>query len=85
MFEIFEPIIFPKATSPEPLIAAKRLTISSGIEVPNATTVRPITSVETPNFLANDDDPFTNQLAPFIKRIIPKKNNIILIIIFFIV
>jgi len=56
---IFEPTILPRAMSGFHLRLAKTLTASSGREVPNATTVRPMTRLEIPNFLAIEADPET--------------------------
>jgi hypothetical protein len=57
----------PNEASLFPPSAESRLTISSGIEVPKATTVRPMAKLEIPYFLAADDAPLTRKSAPFIK------------------
>ena len=54
-FAILEPIIFPTARSGLPFKAAWRLTNSSGAEVPNETTVNPITNGDTFKNFANGD------------------------------
>ncbi len=59
IFAMLLPRIFPNAMSPLPLTAAMMFTISSGIEVPKATIVNPITNVGIPNFLASDEEPST--------------------------
>ena len=46
-FATLLPITLPKAMPNEPLSAACKVTTSSGIEVPKATTVAPISSGET--------------------------------------
>ena len=74
---MFDPIIFPKAMSELPLMLAKVLTINSGIEVPKATIVKPITKVEMPYFLAIDDEPSISMSAPFNKKMKPKINKTI--------
>lgn len=76
MLAIFEPTIFPRAISLLPFILARTLTVSSGMEVPKATTVRPMTRLEIPNFFALDAEPETRKSAPFIsiaKPIIMRK------------
>ena len=57
MFAILLPITFPTARSVFPFAAEKRLTVSSGAEVPKATIVRPITISETLSFFAIDAEP----------------------------
>ena len=52
MFEMLEPTTLPMAISGWFFNAAWRLTINSGAEVANDTTVTPITSVDTPMYLA---------------------------------
>jgi hypothetical protein len=47
-------------------------TISSGADVPNATTVRPITNEDIPSRLARADAPSTNQLPPIYRKTIPR-------------
>ena len=44
MLQMLEPTTLPTLMSPEPFSAASTLTHSSGALVPNATSVRPITS-----------------------------------------
>lgn len=59
IFAILLPTTFPRAISLFSCILAKRLTISSGIEVPKATIVRPITRLEMPSFFASEEAPRT--------------------------
>jgi hypothetical protein len=47
-----------------PLAAETRLTTSSGAEVPNATTVSPMTMGVSPRLRASVDAPRTSQPAP---------------------
>src|SRR5204862_3797171 len=49
-------------------------TTSSGIEVPKATTVRPIARLEIPYFFAAEDEPFTRYSAPTIRMAKPTKS-----------
>ena len=67
IFAILLPTTFPMAISDDPSRTEKILTISSGAEVPNATTVSPITMGVIPNFLAREDAPRTRVSAPAIK------------------
>lgn len=55
---------------------AKILTTNSGADVPNDTTVRPITILDIFNLLAMEAAPSTNKSAPFIKTTKPITNNI---------
>ena len=50
--------------SPLPCIAADKLTVNSGMDVPIATTVSPITSVDTFSFKAIAAAPRVSKLAP---------------------
>jgi hypothetical protein len=52
-------------------MAESRLTTNSGAEVPNATTVRPITIGVTPRPEARLDEPFTRTSAPYQSNIKP--------------
>ncbi len=70
---IFEPIILPSAMPELPRRPAMVLITSSGMEVPKATTVKPITKEEMPNFLATEDDPSTSISAPLSKKINPTR------------
>ncbi len=63
IFAILLQTTFPRAISLFHWILASRLTMSSGIEVPNATMVKPITRLEIPSFFARDDAPRTNMSA----------------------
>ena len=69
---ILEPIIFPKAISAFvfwifALKEAMRETANSGSDVPNATSVKPMTTVDTPARLAMMDDDSITKSALFIK------------------
>lgn len=73
------PTTFPIESSALPLIADTILTVNSGAEVPKATIVRPITSDDMLNLLANAAAPSVKKLAP--DRIKPKptsKNKILI-------
>jgi len=61
---ILDPTTLPMAIGDEPPIAATILTTNSGSEVPNATTVNPITMGDKPKYLANRLPPFTINSAP---------------------
>ena len=61
---IFDPMAFPIARVELFSIAAIMLTTSSGRDVPNATTVRPITKVDIPNLFAALTPPLTIFSAP---------------------
>ena len=63
-FAIFDPIAFPIASDELPWNAAFKLTNNSGREVPNATTVNPITIVEIPYFSAIATPPLTIHSDP---------------------
>jgi hypothetical protein len=52
------------------------LTNNSGVEVPKATTVRPIAIEEILNFLATEEAPFTRKSAPFIRITNPISNRV---------
>ena len=73
-FMMFEPTTFPTAISGVPFRADIRLTKNSGIEVPQATMVRPITISGTPNRRAM-------ALAPSVRRSAPTSTNVTPIII----
>ena len=77
------PKILVSAISLSLLNAAIKFTINSGADVPNATTVKPMTKSGTFNRLAKPDAPLTNQSAPKINTTKPtinkpKDNTIIL-------
>jgi hypothetical protein len=61
---MFEPTTLPTAIDGLPSNAEKILTISSGNDVPNATTVKPITKDEIPNLEAILELPLTIHSAP---------------------
>jgi hypothetical protein len=50
---IFDPTTLPTAIVVDPSSEAARLTTNSGNDVPNATTVKPITMVDNPKYFAN--------------------------------
>ena len=75
MLVILEPKTLPKAIPALPLAEAIILTISSGVEVPKATIVSPITILEMPYFFAIEEEPSTKMSAPFINKTKPKTNN----------
>ena len=50
---ILDPITLPTAIVDDPSSAAARLTTNSGNDVPNATTVKPITMADRPKYFAN--------------------------------
>lgn len=68
---VFDPMTFPRAMSLLPRILARRLTVSSGSDVPNATTVKPMTRLETPKRLAIEAEPETRKSAPFTRMMRP--------------
>ncbi len=76
IFAMLLPRILPIAISVVPLNDAITLTTNSGIDVPNATIVRPIISVETLNLFASEDEPSTKKSAPLISRINPTNTEI---------
>ena len=59
IFAILLPTTLPRAISLFHCRLASKLTTSSGIEVPKATIVRPITRLEIPSFFASDEAPRT--------------------------
>jgi hypothetical protein len=56
---ILLPIIFPIAISLDSFIEAVKLTANSGLEVPKATTVKPITTGLIPRARDKFDEPLT--------------------------
>ncbi len=74
IFAIFEPTTFPIDISVFHWIAATTETISSGAEVPMATTVSPISISDNQNFLAIPDAPSTKKFAPYARM--PSHQNI---------
>jgi hypothetical protein len=64
MLQMLLPTTFPTAIMLLSLIEDTTLINSSGAEVPNATTVKPMTSGVRPRLRAKLEDPFTSQLAP---------------------
>lgn len=73
-FAMFEPNTFEIARSRDPFIADLILTISSGADVANETTVIPINSLGIPNFIEIDTADFNNRFPPIINTINPKIN-----------
>lgn len=67
IFAVLLQTTFQRAISLFSLILARRLTISSGIEVPKATIVSPITRLDIPSFFAREDAPRTRISAQPIK------------------
>ena len=61
---MFDTTTFHIAIGDEPSMAAAILTTNSGNEVPNATTVKPITIGDNPKYLANRPPPLTIKSAP---------------------
>ncbi len=74
MFAILLPIMFPIAISAEPASADCRETTSSGVEVPNATIVSPITRSDIPKRLAIEPAPSTKKSAPLIRSAKPTQS-----------
>ena len=71
MLLILLPNTLPIAISVEPLIAERKFTVSSGAEVPIATTVKPITKSFIPKRFARAEAPLTNHFALKMINIIP--------------
>jgi len=71
IFAIFEPTTFPRVISLFHFRLAVTLTVSSGRDVPNATTVKPMTRLDTPNRFAMDAEPETRKSAPFMRTTRP--------------
>ena len=63
--KILDPTTLPIEISVWPVIAARIVTANSGADVPNATTVSPITRSEILSEWAISDAASTNQSAPF--------------------
>jgi hypothetical protein len=76
IFAVLLPSIFPIAKSVLPVNDATMFTTNSGAEVPNETTVKPITMLDTFNRWAMEDAPSTNQWAPKSKPAILKRRMI---------
>ena len=70
---IFEPITLPKAKFENPFRVAFKLTISSGADVANETTVIPIIILETENFNDKSTEDFVSTSPPCDRRTIPNK------------
>ena len=72
---ILLPRTLPRAIWVFPWMLAKIFTISSGAEVPKATTVNPIIKSETLSFFAIAEAPSTRKSAPLIRKINPIINS----------
>jgi hypothetical protein len=70
---IFDPITLPTAKFENPFRVAFRLTISSGADVANETTVIPIIILGTENFNDKSTEDFVSTSPPCDRRIIPNK------------
>jgi len=75
IFAILDPITLDIAKSVEPIRADLTLTISSGAEVANETTVIPIKTFGISNFNERETADFKRRFAPAIKTIKPQNNN----------
>ena len=73
-FAIFEPKTLEMAKSGDPFKADLILTISSGAEVANETTVIPINNLGIPNLSDIETAAFNNKFPPIIKTVKPKIN-----------
>ena len=80
---MLEPTTFPKAKSEAPLNAALILTINSGADVANETTVIPITILGISSFNESATADFNNQFPPKINKSNPPAINKKFIKIFF--
>lgn len=70
---MFEPITLPNARSEDPFKAALTLTINSGAEVANETTVIPMTTFGILSFKERATADFNNQFPPKINKNNPQK------------
>ena len=81
MLAMFEPIAFPTASKLLPSCEAIIATTISGAEVPNETTVKPITSLGIPKFVAVEAAPdrkrSADQTRPTNPTLITKRFNVI--------
>ena len=71
MFAMLLPTTFPIERSAEPVAAEVAETASSGMDVPNATTVSPMTSGDTRHFSATPAAPSTKKSAPLTRSTSP--------------
>ena len=62
--KMFEPTILPIATSEFPFNAPRKLTVSSGIDVPIPMIAAPMKKSDTLYLLATETDPATRKSAP---------------------
>lgn len=76
ILKILLPIIFPIAMSSDPFMPAVKLTANSGLEVPKATTVKPITMGLMPRLWDKFEEPLTSHSAPKYTPVIPTINRI---------
>src|SRR5690606_25472963 len=72
---MLDPTTLPIAISGKPSIAAFKLTINSGADVPNDTMVIPITNGDNLNLEAIPTAPLTNNSPPTIKTANPPRSN----------
>ena len=70
---IFDPITLPIAKFENPFKVAFKLTISSGADVANETTVIPIIILGTENFNDKSTEDFVSTSPPWERRTIPNK------------
>ena len=82
MLARFEPTTLPKANSGWPDMAELADTISSGIDVPIETIVKPMTMLGIRNFLAMELEPSTRNSAPYFYMAKPNTISNIVINIF---
>lgn len=75
IFAIFEPITFPKEISENPFKAACKLTINSGAEVANETTVSPITIFDKFNLKESATEDRTKNSPPITNSVKPINTN----------
>lgn len=83
IFAIFDPITLDKAISVDPSKAALKLTINSGAEVANDTTVIPIINLDKLNLNDKPTDAFTKKSPPNTNKAKPINMYTTLIIFFF--
>ena len=75
VFMILLPMTFPKTISPTPFHEAIMFTTTSGIDVPKATIVMPITSEDTRILTANEEAPLTRKSAPTTRSTNPTRRS----------
>lgn len=74
MLAMLDPRMLPRAMPVFPERADETLTVSSGMEVPKAITVRPTTVVEMPMRSASVEPPVISQFAPWVSSRKPAIN-----------